>query len=95
VNQLAVDQLAHVDETGKKYSYAIDMDRMENLTFKSEIGGENFEFQISINYQGSENRRFGPEPPENSTNCSMIVACSLWSNNRFQLAKLGVIAWRV
>ena len=95
VTQLAVDQLAHVDETGKKYSYALDMVRLENLKFESEIGGENFEFQISISYQGSENRRFGPEPPENSTNCSLIVACSLWSNNRFQLAKLCVIAWRV
>jgi hypothetical protein len=92
--QLAVDQLAHVDETGAKYSHVIDLARLENLTFKSEIGGENFEFQISINYQGSENLRFGPEPAENSTNCSFIVGCSLWSHNRFQLARLGVIAWR-
>jgi len=93
VTQLAVDELAHVDETGNKYSYVIDPDRLENLTFKREVGGENFEFQISLGYQGSENRTFGPAPPENRTNCSLVVACSLWLNDRFQLAKFGVIAW--
>ena len=93
VTQLAVDELAHVDETGDKYSYVLDPGMLENLTFRREIGGENFEFQISLCHQGSENRTFGPAPPENRTNCSLIVACSLWSNDRLQLAKLGVIAW--
>jgi len=93
VTQLAVDELAHVDETGNKYSYVLDPDRLENLTFRREVGRENFEFQISLDYQGSENRTFGPAPPENKTNCSLMVACSLWSNDRLQLAKLGVIAW--
>jgi len=92
VTQLAVDELAHVDEAGNKYSYILDQGRVENLTFRREIGGENFEFQISL-FQGSENRTFGPAPPENRTNCSLVVACSLWSNDRLQLAKLGVIAW--
>jgi len=93
VAHLAVDELAHVDETGDKHSYVLDLDRLENLTFRREIGGENFEFQISLCYQGSENRTFGPAPPENRTNCSLVVACSLWLSDRFQLAKLGVIAW--
>jgi len=93
VTQLAVDELAHVDEAGNKYSYVLDQGRVENLTFRREIGGENFEFQVSLGYQGSENRTFGPAPPENRTNCSLIAACSLWSNDRLQLAKLGVIAW--
>jgi len=92
VTQLAVDELAHVDE-GNKYSYVLDPDRLENLTFRREIGGENFEFQISLCYHGSENLTFGPAPPENKTNCSSVVACSLWLNDRFLLAKLGVIAW--
>jgi len=93
VTQLAVDELAHVDETGNKHSYVLDPDKLENLTFKRKIGGENFEFQVSLGYQGSENRTFGPAPSENRTNCSLVAACSLWLNDRFQLAKLGVIAW--
>jgi len=93
VTRLAVDELAYVDETGDKYSYVLDPDKLENLTFKREVGGENFEFQVSLGYQGSENRTFGPAPPENKTNCSLIVACSLWLNDRLQLAKFGVIAW--
>jgi len=93
VTQLAVDELAHVDETGNKYSYVLDPNMLENLTFRREIGGENFEFQISLGYQVSENNIFGPALPENRTNCSLVVACLLWLNDRFQLAKLGVIAW--
>jgi len=90
--QLAVDELAYVDGAGNKYSYVLDPGKLENLTFEREIGGENFEFQISLCYE-SENRTFGLAPPENRTNCSLVVACSLWLNDRFQLAKLGVIAW--
>lgn len=90
--KLAVDELAYVDGAGNKYSYVLDPGRLENLTFEREIGGENFEFQISLCY-GGENRTFGPAPPENMTNCSLVLACSLWLNDRFQLAKLGVIAW--
>ena len=94
VTKLAVDELAHVDGTGNKSSYVLDPNKLENLAFRREVGGENFEFQISLWYQGRENSTFGPTPPENRTNCSLIVACSLWFNNRFQLAKFGVIAWR-
>jgi hypothetical protein len=97
IARLTIDELAYVDNLGNKHDYVLDPSKLGSLTFMREIGGDNFGFQISIYYKrGDEEEVLGPygaAPPKDKTNCSIAVACTLWSNGRFLPAKLGVIAW--
>jgi septation ring formation regulator EzrA len=98
MTHLAVDELAYVDESDSKHSYIIDLSKLENLVFAAEFGGDNFEFQVTVNYKlGDNEQELGPYgsvlPNDNTTNCSLTAACALWSNDRFLPAKLSVIVW--
>lgn len=97
VTRLAIDELTYVDNFGNRYSYVIDPGKLENIAFIREVGGDNFEFRISVHYMREDGEYiFGPygiAPPEGKTNCSLTVACTIWSNDRLLPAKLGVIAW--
>lgn len=99
VTHLAVDELAYVDETDDgKHIYVLDLNKLENLIFTTEFGGDNFEFQVMVHYKlGDDEKELGPFgsalPNDNTTNCSLTAACALWSNDRFLPAKLKVTAW--
>lgn len=97
VTRLSVEELAHVDNDGKLHMYALDPAKLEGLPTRWEIGGENFDFQVTVSYGGGDEHVLGPYgsiPPEGKERCSLAVACALCENNRFLPAKLSVIAWR-
>lgn len=95
--RLAAEELAYVDNISGKRSCILDPNRLEDLTFVREIGKSKFEFQVSLHHnQGGEEGTFGPYgpvPPSDKATCSLMIACSIWMNNRVLPAKLGVIAW--
>lgn len=99
ITHLAVDELVYVDEAdNNKHSYVLDPDKLENLVSTAEFGGDNFKFQVTVHYRlGDDEQELGPYgsvlPSDNTTNCSLTAACTLWSNDRFLPAKLSVIAW--
>ena len=99
VTHLAVDKFAYVDETDNdKHSYVLDPNKLENLIFTIEFGGDNFELQVTVHYKlGDDEQELGPFgsalPNDNTTNCSLTAACALWSNDRFLPAKLKVTVW--
>jgi len=95
---LALDELAYVDAAGTSHPYVIDEAKLRSLeSFKQAVGGENFEFQVSIFYMG-ENERvlgpYGPALPEEKMNCTLIFAAALFENGRYLPAKIKVMAWR-
>jgi hypothetical protein len=97
VTRLSVEELAYVDNDGKLHMYTIDPAKLEDLSTRWEIGGENFEFQVTVSYRVGRERIFGPygsTPPEGKARCSFTVANALYENGRFLPAKLNVIAWR-
>ncbi|MDI6819889.1 MAG: hypothetical protein QMC89_03175 [Candidatus Hodarchaeaceae archaeon] len=95
--RLTAEELAYVDNISGKRCYILDPNGLENLTFVREIGKSKFEFQATLHYKrGGEEGTFGPYgpmPPSDEASCSLMIACSLWMNNRVLPAKLGVIAW--
>ena len=95
--RLSVDELAYVDNGGKLHMYTLDPSKLEGLSAQWEIGGENFEFQVSVRYEAGGERVLGPYgsiPPEGKARCSFTVANALYENDRFLPAKLSVIVWR-
>ncbi|MBA7604534.1 hypothetical protein ES703_11659 [subsurface metagenome] len=97
VTRLSVEELAYVDNDEKLHMYSIDPAKLENCSTRWEIGGENFDFRVSVSYEAGGEHVLGPygsAPPDDRTRCSLAVACALYENGRFLPAKLGVIAWR-
>ena len=96
-SHLAVDELAYVNPAGETSVYIIDPAKLSSLTdFKRGIGGENYEFQISLFYESSEEHVLGPygaAPPEGRPNCTLEVAAAVFENNHPLPAKLKVVAW--
>jgi hypothetical protein len=101
---LALDEheLAYVDlATDTSHPYVIDEAKLLPLKnqpenhFRQAVGGENFEFQVSVSYMG-ENEPLGPygPSPENKMNCTIIFATTLFENGRYLPAKIKVMAWR-
>jgi hypothetical protein len=94
---LALDELAYVDAAGTSHPYVVDSAKLPSLETKYTVGGENFEFQISVLYM-QENERvlgpYGPALPEEKMNCTLIFAATLFENGRYLPAKIKVMAWR-
>ena len=99
-SHFAVDELAYTNPAGETSVYIIDPAKLSSLTdFKRGIGGENYEFQISLSYESSEEHVLGPypygaAPPEGRPNCTLEVAAAVFENNHPLPAKLKVVAWR-
>jgi hypothetical protein len=94
---LALDELAYVDATGTSHPYVIDEAKLQSLeSFKQAVGGENFEFQVSVLYMGENEPLgpYGPALPKEKMNCTLIFAASLFQNGRYLPAKITVMAWR-
>jgi len=97
---LALDELAYVDATGTSHPYVVDTTKLSSFeNFTSTIGGENFEFRISVleNVHGDEHvhePQHNPALPEEKMNCTLILAATLYENGRYLPAKIKVIAWR-
>ncbi len=97
VTRLSVEELAYVDNDEKLHMYSIDPEKLENCPTRWEIGGENFDFLVSVSYEAGSEYILGPyglAPPEDKARCSLAVACALYEDGRFLPAKLSVIAWR-
>lgn len=97
VTRLSVEELAYVDNDEKLHMYSIDPAKLENCSTRWEIGGENFDFRVSVSYEAGGEHILGPygsAPPDDRARCSLAVACALYENGRFLPAKLSVIAWR-
>jgi hypothetical protein len=60
------------------------------------VGGENFEFQVSVLYMGENEPLgpYGPALPKEKMNCTLIFAVTLFENGRYLPAKITVMAWR-
>lgn len=98
VTRLSVEELAYVDNDGKLHMYSIDPAKLESCSTRWEIGGKNFDFQVSVSYEAEDENVLGPygsTPPDDRARCSLAVACALYENGRFLPAKLSVIAWRM
>lgn len=97
-SHLAIDELAYTNPAGETNTYIIDPVKLGSLTnFRRVIGGENYEFQISLFYKSSEEHVLGPygaAPPEGRPNCTLEVAAAIFENNHPLPAKLEVVAWR-
>lgn len=97
VTRLSVEELAYVDNDEKLHMYSIDPEKLENSSTCWEIGGENFDFWVSLSYEAGVEHVLGPygsAPPDDRARCSLAVACALYENGRFLPAKLSVVAWR-
>ena len=95
-NKLVLDSLAH-EEGGSVREYVIDPEKIASLDFRQEIGGENFEFQLTLRYKLETERvlgPYGPTPPEGRAVCAITVPVVLYENNRLEYAKLEVRVWR-
>jgi hypothetical protein len=94
--RLSVEELAYVDNNGKLYMYVIDPLKLEGLSTRLEFGGENFDFQVSVKYEGGERvlGPYGSTPPDDRTIGSLALPCVLYENARFHPAKLSLTVWR-
>jgi len=92
---LALDELAYVDATDVPHPYVVDAAKLQSFNFKQAVGGENFEFQVSMLYmQENVLGPYGPALPEEKMNCTLIFAATLYENGRYLPAKIKVMAWR-
>ena len=94
-NHLVLYSLAH-ESGGNVQEYVIDPGKIPSLGFREEIGGENFEFQLTLSYP--EGRVLGPSgstPPEGRAVCAFSTPVAVYENNRLEFAKLEVKVWRV
>jgi len=94
---LALDELVYIDVSGTPHPYVIDAAKPQSLgNFRRTVGGDNFEFQVSVLYM-HENEcvlgPYGPTLPEEEMNCTLIFAATLFDNNRYLPAKIKVMAW--
>lgn len=95
-NQLVLDSLAY-ESGGNVQEYVIDPDKITSLEFRQEVGGENFEFQLTLFYNPGEERvlgPYGPTPPEGKAVCTLSASVVMYENNRLEYAKLEVKVWR-
>ena len=96
-NHLVLDSLAH-ESGGNVQEYVIDPGKIPSLEFRQEIGGENFEFQLTLSYNPGEEQvlgPYGPTPPEGKTVATFLAPIVIYENNRLEFAKLEVKVWRV
>ena len=94
---LALNELVYTDATGTLRPYVIDPAKLPSLAnFKRTVGGENFEFQVSVLYMGENEPLgpYGPALPEEEMNCTLILSATIFENDRYLPAKIKVIAWR-
>ncbi len=95
-NQLVLDSLAY-ESGGNVQEYVIDPDKISSLEFRQEIGGENFEFQLTLFYNPEEELVLGPyglTPPDGKAICTVSAPVVIYENNRLEFAKLEVKVWR-
>lgn len=93
-NHLVLYTLAY-ESGGNVQEYVIDPAKIISIEdFRQEIGGENFEFQLTLFYSTGERENYGPAPAEGKAVAALFVPVSLHENNRVEFAKLGVKAWR-
>jgi hypothetical protein len=93
---LTLDELIYVDAAGVPHPYVVDAAKLQSLeNFRREVGGENFEFQVSIFYMGDNGSLgpYGPALPGGKMNCTLILASTLYKNGRYMPAKVKVMAW--
>ena len=100
-NHLVLDNLAH-ESGGNVQEYVIDPGKIpsDNASpfFMQSIGGENFEFQLTLSYNPGVERvlgPYGPEPPEGKAIATFLAPVVVYENNRLEYAKLEVKVWRV
>jgi hypothetical protein len=91
---LALDELAYVDAAGTSHPYVVDVTKLPSLTNMYTIGGENFEFQVSVLSMKENLGPYGPALPAEKMNCTLIFAATLFENGRYIPAKIEVMAWR-
>lgn len=95
--RLATQGLARVDAGGTVHPYEVNADLLDNLSFEQVLGGDNFEYQVSISYLAggaTENTsKYGPEPPGNQTISALSLPVGLYKEGSVFPAKLKVIAW--
>ncbi len=92
VTSLSVEELTYENNM-----YIIDPAKLESLSTRRELAGENFDFQVTVRYEAGGERVLGPygsTPPDDRTIGSLAVPCVLYENARFLPAKLSVMAWR-
>lgn len=95
-NQLVLDSLAH-ESGGNVHEYVIDPDKISSLEFTQEVGGENFEFQLTLYYNPGDEQVLGPyglTPPERKAVCTFSTPVVVYDNNRLEFGKLEVKVWR-
>jgi hypothetical protein len=93
-NHLVLYTLAH-ESGGNVQEYVIDSAKITAVeNFRQEIGGENFEFQLTLFYSTGHRKNYGPAPAEGKAVAAFLTPVVVYENNRFEFAKLGVKAWR-
>lgn len=95
MTRLVTQDLVWIDDEGNRHEYIIDLDKTDNLSYKRNLAGEEFEFQIRVTYlqDNSEHTEgpFGPEPPNNQMTCSLTAPITVLEDRK--PSKLRVIAW--
>ena len=77
----------------------MDAAKISSLSFRQEVGGDNFEFLIKLSYNPEAERVLGPYPKNTSPPAGRAVSVisvpvTLYENGRFSYAKLEVQVWR-
>ena len=92
-NHLVLYSLVH-ESGGNVQEYVIDPGKIPSLGFREEIGGENFEFQLTLSYSGGRVLGpLGPMSPEERAVCAFSTPVVAYENNRLEFAKLEVKVW--
>ena len=95
--QLALDNLAFVDEAGK-HPYVIDLNKLGGIeNFTRVIGDRTYEFQLTLHLQRAggddELGPYGNPPPEERMRAALVLPTTVYENGHLRYAKLEVIVW--
>ncbi|MEW5995653.1 MAG: hypothetical protein AB1476_05855 [Candidatus Hadarchaeota archaeon] len=96
-NHLVLETLAYQQGSSVK-EYVVDASKLQSVGFTQEIGGENFEFQITLNYMAGVERTLGPygsAPPAQKAVSTISIPVSVFDNYRFEAGKMELKVWRI
>ena len=97
VTRLSIQDLAWVDSLGDVHHYEVDPDKLDDLTYQSNLGGVNVEFNVELSYKDSGVEQtlgpYGPTVPEGRMASALNVPVAVQSSGRTIPAILKVRAW--
>lgn len=95
-NGLIADNLVYIQGTRKR-CYVIDPARIRGLSWDIPLGGENFQFNITLTYWRSGQKiemEAGPQKPDGRQISVVSLPVAVFDNFRLEVGSLEVRVWR-